>query len=156
MINWIELFIGFALGITASVIASVVLLRAERISKKNESRRKWERYKGTYAGYGYDQGSDSIINPSPQSEAKIYYKIDNKLEISLSHDSREWSGLIIMDFENYGSIIWHYKPIQEHEHNFGFKRCILKEDNEKFCIYLIGEPLVDNCAKEILIKTKDT
>lgn len=152
MINWTELCIGFALGFIASLGASMLILKIERLNKRKVSRNKWQKYQGNYVGFGYEQDNGSILNIKPQSKAEIEFIQDNKLTISLKHDKREWTGLIVMDFDNYGSIVWHYKPEQENEHVFGFKRCIFIEETERFCIYLIGEPINDNCSKEILIR----
>lgn len=153
-INIIELLLGFFLGVLASIIASYFVLNKERSNKRKEAKCKWYKYHGIYEGFGYIQGSNSIINPVPQSKAEIKYIQDNKLTISLKHDKREWTGLIIMDFENFGSIVWQYKPEQKNEHIFGFKRCIFNEEEDRFCIYLVGEPHIDNCSKEILIRQK--
>jgi len=143
-----EFINGLLLGTIASLFGATIVLLCQKIIL----RKRYKFLEGKYDGYGFRDDDLTLRKQDPQSKAEINYKNDNKLEIIVSHGSgnnqRTWSGMITMELETYGSIVWQYKSEQDYEFNFGLKRCIVKRENEKVYLLLIGESLMDGTYKE--------
>lgn len=148
-----QLYNGLLLGVIASLISSIIVIRFEKNRRRKKDKTKYNYLEGNYDGFGFKKDDLTLIDPEQQSTAKVNYLKDNKLEITVTHNSgdneqRTWSGIIIMELETYGSIVWRYHPEQENEFNFGLKRCIVKREKGKVFLLLIGESLMDGTYKE--------
>ena len=161
-----ELVNGLLIGTIASLIASGIAFTISVLKNKRKLRKKYGKAEGSYLGYGYSNDKKGImLEDTPHSEAKITYLQDNHLRIELTETPNEgkylWSGNIIMELENYGSITWNYEIYEgikqgNKRHKFGFKRLIIKEDDKYVYIYLTEENLVDGekFPKEVLVREK--
>ncbi len=161
-----ELINGLFLGIFASLIASLIVIFFINSKNKKTKKKKFGKAIGKYKGYGYSiSNPDLILKDKPQSEATITYIKENILEIELTEfpykGMYKWKGIITMELEYYGSLAWNYelyegKELKNNKHKFGFKRLIIREDENYVYIYLADENLVGGevYSKEILIKEK--
>lgn len=152
-----DIVINLLIGTGGSVIASIIVILYTRRQDKTQIQQKYSGPVGDYLGYGLtSQGSDTIINGSTISDASIVYLSDNKLQLTLNEigPAHQWSGIVAMETETYGTISWRYnilhgKPVNLLTHRFGFKRLMfLVRDNKKI-VYLVGE---EGYGKEILIQ----
>jgi len=145
------------LGTLSSVIASVLILVYVYHRDKRKLRAKFGKAEGKYTGYRYDE-KNLVPETKPASEATIEYKRDNLLSIVLKEiegrnakgENFVWTGEMRLEFESSGTIIWRYENLDD-KLQFGFKRCMLREDTDKFYIYLVGE---GHYGKEILVRDK--
>ena len=155
---------GLFIGIVASLIASLITFLVTLEKTKKKYKRKFGRLEGDYYGYGYSsEDQDLILNSEPQSLAKIRYLKDNLLQFELKENSPSpnysWSGTIVMELDNFGSIAWKYdiyngEKLGQEKHKFGFKRLIVNETKSSFCIYLMEENLIagEKYKREVLTK----
>lgn len=153
--NICELWNGLLLGFVSSAVASVLVLLIVRHNGKRELKRRFSKAEGDYTGYRYDQ--DSLIpETNPASRATIKYKHENLLSMSLTElegrnakgENLIWTGEMRLDFETSGTVVWRYLNLDD-KLQFGFKRCLMREEDGKFYVYLAGE---DPYGKEILVK----
>jgi len=160
--NKCELYNGLLIGIVASLITSIII----HLGNKMKLKRKYGKLEGHYSGHGYShENNDLKLEQRIQSRATINYLKNNLLQFELTENSTEprykWNGIIVMEFENYGSIAWKYdlyngERLGQEKHKFGFKRLIVNETNNSLFIYLIEENLVqgEKYPREVLIKDK--
>ncbi|MGH9930064.1 MAG: hypothetical protein ACREA9_12695 [Pyrinomonadaceae bacterium] len=85
---------------------------------------------------------------------------DNILRIELTEypnsGQYKWTGIITMDLETYGTVAWQYeiiggKPFDGNAHEFGFKRVMIRNNDNGTYIYLVEE-IEESYGKEILVK----
>jgi len=162
-----ELINGLFLGVISSLIASGITLAIISIKNKKKLKKKFGKTEGEYLGYGYSvENPDLIIKDIPQSKATINYLKNNQLNIILTNASDnikyQWSGTILLELENYGSLAWKYdiykgNTIGNNIHKFGLKRVIINEDEKNYYVYLMDENvgLGEQYGKEILIRAKN-
>jgi len=162
-----ELINGLFLGVISSLFASGITLAIISIKNKKKLKNKFGKTEGEYIGYGYSlEKPDLIIKDLQQSKATIKYLKDNQLNIILTNASDyikyQWSGTILLELENYGSLAWKYdiyngKTTGDNIHKFGLKRVIINEDENNYYIYLMDENvgLGEQYGKEILIRAKN-
>jgi len=161
-----ELINGLFLGILSSIIASGITYLLISSKKKRNLRKKYGKSDGDYLGYGYsNQDPDLIIRDEPQSRATITYLKENQLNITLTNNfgpiEDQWSGTILLELENYGSLAWKYdiyhgQNTGQQMHKFGLKKVIINEDENDIYIYLVDENLGlgEQYGKEVLIRPK--
>jgi len=165
LLNECDLINSIFLGVLSSLIASGITFAIISIKNKKKLRKKFGKSEGTYLGYGYsDESPDLVIKDKAQSKATIKYLKDNQLGIVLTNNSEtyQWSGTILLEFENYGSLAWKYDiydgaNIGKNIHKFGLKRVIMKEDYNNYYVYLMDENigLGERYGKEILVRAKN-
>ena len=148
-----ELVNGLFIGILSSVLATIIVLTIQYLHRKSVFKKKFLILEGEYEGYGYSDSYPTKLNTNEsQSNASIKYIERNKLKIYVKHDERKWTGDLIMESENFGTIVWKYDSEKADEHNFGFKRCYVWKDNDanKLFLYLIGESQLDGTYNGLL------
>ena len=151
-----DMIISLAIGILSSIIAASIVLVYTRRSDKEKIKRKYSGPVGEYSGYSYTgPEAINIQLDNPVSHATIQYLSENKLLITVKelNNNNQWSGIVAMETENYGSLSWRYevlnnKPVDIKTHSFGFKRLMCLTIDNKKIVYLIGE---EGYGKEILI-----
>ncbi|MGD1047077.1 MAG: hypothetical protein ABR936_17370 [Bacteroidota bacterium] len=155
------MLLSLAIGIISSFIASIMFLKFTNRTNKEEFRIKYSGPVGEYSGYSYTgPNSINIQLEQPVSDAKIEYVSENKLRLTLRelNNPNQWTGIISMETEYYGSVSWRYnilnnKPADITTHSFGFKRLIYLTIDRRKMVYLIGEEWY---GKEILIQKSIT
>jgi len=126
-------------------------------------------YKGyRFEKYDEDDGEHKkgefkwVLEKEPASEARIKYKQNNILSITLTSleaknsetgEHLVWDGEMAMESENFGTVVWRYTNLPKPQHRFGFKRCIVKEEFDKVYVYLVGEE-IEGYGKEVLIRNR--
>ncbi len=152
-----EIIVNLLIGAIGSIIASFIVIHFTKRIDKEKIRLKFSGPVDKYFGYSYTpQGLSTISTDKPISEVSITYVEDNKLKLILKelNSPRQWSGIVAMESESYGTVSWRYdilddKPVDLHTHLFGFKRLMfIKRENKKI-VYLVGE---EGYGKEILIQ----
>ena len=165
-----NLIIGAVLG----VLGTLLVNRLAKCRQKRILRKRFGKADGTnYKGYGYETQSvtnqlceykreqaieSRELNLGVQtSQAMIKYERDNILTIRVDtfkggteEVESVWEGTITMQVPDSGTIVWRYVKPQDSEHFFGFKRCIVREEESKVYVYLIEE-IVKGMGKEVLI-----
>lgn len=148
-------------GIVGSLIAAVVfLLYTIRRDKKIE-KEKYATSVGKYIGYGTTQQQGTIINKEkPLSKVEITHQGGNLLKLVLKeiNDPHEWHGLISMESNHYGIIIWRYiklhnEDVNPDEHRFGLKKFVFFPQDNKKTAYLMGD-IQAGYFNEILIESE--
>jgi len=139
--------LGFVVGVITSAIGTCLVIQWQSDHKRRIQAEKYGKIAGKYQGFTFKASNGRKLSTEPKSTAEITYLKDNFLKIRLvEHNGRSWQGLITMEMEQYGSLVWNYLNSTQEEYEFGFKRCIVNSPNE---IYLIGEKL-DGYDKEVL------
>jgi len=152
-----DILMNLAIGATGSIIASIIVILYTKRTDKEKVRLKFSGPVGEYFGYGHTtQGNSTISTDKPISEVSIKYEEDNKLKLILKelNSPHQWSGIVAMETENYGTVSWRYdilhdKPVDLYTHLFGFKRLMFVTRENKKIVYLVGE---ERYGKEILIQ----
>jgi len=144
--SYLQLLIGFVVGFLSSLLASLLERRSQMARTKRLQAEKYGKMAGKYQGFTFEASNGRKLSTEPKSTAEITYLKANLLKIRLDHDDRSWEGLITMEMEQYGSLVWKYLNSIQEEYEFGFKRCIINSLTE---IYLIGEKL-DGYDREVL------
>lgn len=152
------LYNGIFLGVLASVIASILVLLFQHSKRKKDLRQRFGRAEGEYEGHEYDKNK---LQPRAEivSKASIRYEYNNVLSLKLEQlnsknkkgENLVWVGEIIMELEQFGHLVWYYTNLDDYQHWFGFKRCIVREEKDKTYVYLIGEN-EEGFGKEILVR----
>ena len=140
--NYFEWSIGFATGVITSAIGTCLVIRWQTRRLKRLQAEKYGKMGGNYRGFTFEASNGRTLTTEPKSTAEITYLKANLLKIRLDHNGRSWQGLIAMEMEQYGSLVFKYLD----SHEFGFKRCIINSPDE---IYLISEKL-DGYDREVL------
>ena len=75
------------------------------------------------------------------------------------NDPHQWQGLISMESNHYGTIIWRYinlhgKEIDPKEHLFGLKKFVFFPRNNKKVAYLMGD-ITAGYFNEILLESDE-
>lgn len=147
------------IGVLGSLIASGLFLLYTNYRDKKRERKKYAASVGNYIGYGTTVPQGTIIDKNrPLSNVKITYSGGNLLKLVLKeiNDPHEWHGLISMESNHYGTIIWRYvklhnEKVNPDEHRFGLKKFVyFPQDNIKTA-YLMGD-LQAGYFNEILIE----
>lgn len=80
----------------------------------------------------------------PIAKGVLTYHGGNVIHIELFHDTRKWTGEIIVDkdYPHIGTVSWAYVPDAEQEHEFGLKEIIIpternKTDKKYYYFYLL-------------------
>ena len=157
-----QLWNGLFLGTLASVLAAILVLWVQEYRRKKRLKQTYGKIAGTYLGYGFKESGEqwSQLKDEAQSEATIAYVGDNILNIELTgypiREEFKWNGIITMDLETYGTVAWKYeiiggKAFDGNKHEFGFKRIMVRTENNATYIYLVEE-IHAKYAKEILVK----
>lgn len=145
--------------IFSALVAASIIYLIECFLRKSRNRNKFIKLEGKYDGYGYKEYD--LIKDKPQSRAKIKYYKDNLLKISVSYGNKysrsKWVGIITMELDNYGSIIWYYKIKEgqkfEDRHSFGGKKLVVREEKKKLYLYLTEiDTLNLGINKEIFVR----
>ena len=132
-----ELWNGIGLGIISGLIASVMFAFLNRwVREYFYFKKKFGKLNGEYKGFGYSGENEDKVNNEPDSLATVRHAGENRLEISVTHNSLTWIGEITMNSLKYGLIVFQYKNESVKE-RFGFKRCIVEDDFK--AIRVIGE-----------------
>ena len=142
-----ETFQNLLIGVLGSLIATVFFLFYANWSDKRRERKKYAASVGKYNGYGTTVPQGTIIDKNHLlSKVEITYKGGNLLEIILKeHDNpHEWQGLISMESNHYGTIIWRYnilhgENVDANEHRFGLKKFVYFPKDSKKTAYLMGD-----------------
>ncbi|MFD2873653.1 hypothetical protein ACFS5N_14300 [Mucilaginibacter ximonensis] len=159
--TWAEIVQNLGIGIIGSLIASAVFLLFTNWTYKKDKKKKYSAASGKYIGYGPTEKRGDVINMNrPLSDVKIIYQESNLLNIVLKEreHENEWHGLISMQSNNYGTIIWRYvvlggKKVPSENHRFGTKQfAYLPRGNQKIA-YLIDDIDKTGMDREILIGT---
>ena len=125
------LIIQFFIGI----VAAVAVIAVERKIQKCYERKKFSKAEGTYKGYAVKGSDFRAMEEKPQSEAKITYKGQNRLEIKVTYTNhRIWKGVLVLENEHYGTIGWRYVRMEPNRLEFGFKRCIIEPDGNRILL----------------------
>jgi len=165
--NICEFWGGIGIGILSSVIVSFITYFIVNYRNKDLLKRKFGKAEGEYSGYGFEpidrkdstKGTKWILNNDKLSSAKIEYVKENVLTIEhiTLRNKFIWKGNIEMESETTGSIPWLYvnlpKDGEKDQHQFGHKRCIIRETDDEIYVYLIGDKL-EGYGKEVLIRSK--
>lgn len=128
-----ELWNGLCIGVISSALFAVLFHYSRGYFY---FKRRFGKLAGNYNGYGYKADNPREVDEKIISSATIRYLAENKLEISVSHDHRTWTGEITMSSLKYGSIVFQYENV-EARHFFGFKKCIV--DHDRNTLFIIGE-----------------
>jgi hypothetical protein len=156
-----DIVVNLIIGMTGSVLASVIVILYSRKQDKEKVRKQYSGPVGTYTGYGHtQQGSTYINSDAPLSEVFIEYIAENKLKMTVKEIAapHQWSGIVAMETEAYGTVSWRYdilhgKPTDMKTHQFGFKRLMYLTRENKKIVYLVGEK---GYGEEILIEKART
>lgn len=142
-----EIIENLIIGALGSLIASVIFLRYTYYKDKKGVKEKYAASVGIYIGYGTTDPQGTILNKErPLSNVQITYEGGNLLKLVLKeiNDPHEWHGLISMESNHYGTIIWRYVKLHNQivnpdEHRFGLKKFVFfPQDNKRFA-YLMGD-----------------
>jgi len=116
---------------------------------------KFHKLQGNYEGHRFEEEDPSIMKPDISSYAKIKYSYRNRLVITVKHSDRRWDGIIYMQAENYGSVVWKYDPHKSNEYNFGYKSCYVRKEKCKIYICVTGTPFLDGVHKKHMSMNAD-
>ena len=139
--------LNLIIGAIGSLIASFLFLQYTKKRDIEIERKKYAESAGKYVGYGPSTDGGSIINHDrPLSDVEIVYLRGNLLQITVSekNDPHVWQGIISMESNHYGTIVWRYikqhgKDTAENQHLFGLKKFVFfPKANKKVC-YLMGD-----------------
>lgn len=151
---WPELVIG----ISGSILASLFMLYFVRLLEKNWQKRKYGAASGTYVGYGPTIAGGDIVNQrAPLSNVKISYLSDNILTLVVKEidNPNEWQGIISMENNHQGKVIWRYhilhgQKVDASLHRFGLKDFVYFPKDKIKTAYLIGD-ITKGFGDEILL-----
>jgi len=171
---WNTVF-GGLFGVVLGVIAAIITNKITTRRFKRGLKEKFGKAEGTYKGYRYkstDEKANEIceykkeqssasreIDFSKQvSTAIITYEGDNVLGISVVNEKEKpddeefiWEGTMTLEVPGSGTVVWRYlKPLRE-QHQFGFKRCIIRVEKEEVYVYIIEE-IIKGYGKEVFIR----
>ena len=135
------------IGATGSLIASFLFLQYTKRRDKAIDREKFAKSTGKYIGYApKNEGGSTINKDRPLSNVEIIHLGGNLLQLTLKeiNDPHEWQGLISMESNHYGTIIWRYKKLNNkevdvEEHRFGLKQFVFFPKEDKKVAYLMGD-----------------
>lgn len=151
------------IGVLGSLIASRFFLLYTKRKDKNIEKEKYGAAVGKYIGYGTKVNQGTIIDRNkPLSNVEITYEGGNILKLVLKeiNDPHEWHGLISMESNYYGTIIWRYvklhnENVDRDEHRFGLKKFVYFPQDGKKTAYFMGD-IQAGYFNEILIETDTT
>ena len=153
-----EYIINLLIGVIGSLIAAYLFLN---YTKKKDAKTEEVRYSasaGKYIGYGPD--GNTIDETKPISNAIIEYIGGNQLKLTLTekNDPHEWIGIISLESNNYGTIVWRYdklhgKKVDPKEHRFGLKKFAFLPWEGRKVAYLMGD-IKAGYFNEILMEAK--
>ncbi|XHR93864.1 hypothetical protein ACFJIV_26735 [Mucilaginibacter sp. UC70_90] len=135
------------LGVASSIIASVLFLFYVSHKDKEKEKKKYAASVGEYIGYGPTVPNGDIVDmKSPLSNVEIIYEGGNLLKLVLKeiNNSCEWHGLISMESNNYGTIVWRYdtlngNKVDQDKHRFGLKKFVYFPKGNKRIAYLVDD-----------------
>lgn len=142
-----SIFSNLLIGAVGSLIASGIFLQYTRRKGKAADKEKYAKASGTYIGYGpKSEGGSTINQDRPLSNVEIIHLGGNLLQLTLKeiNDPHEWQGLISMESNHYGTLIWRYKKlhgkeVDMEEHRFGLKKFVFYPKDNKKVAYLMGD-----------------
>jgi hypothetical protein len=147
------------IGVLSSIIASVFFLVYVNYMDKKREKKKYAASAGKYTGYGTTTNPGTAIDRNqPLSDVEIIYEGGNLLKLILKeiNHPHEWHGLISMESNHYGTIIWRYsilngEKVNSDEHRFGLKKFVYFPKNNKKTAYIMGD-IQERFYNEILIE----
>lgn len=150
------------IGVLGSLIASGLFLFYTRRKDRNAEKEKYAASIGNYIGYGTTVAQGTIIDTArPLSKVEISYEGGNLLKLVLKeiNHPHEWHGLISMESNHYGTIIWRYSKLDNEkvnpdEHRFGLKKFVYFPQDNKKTAYLMGN-IEAGYFNEILIESEN-
>jgi hypothetical protein len=148
------------IGVLSSIIASVFFLIYVNWKDKKKEKKKYAASVGKYIGYGTTTQQGTIIDKNRSlSNVEIIYEGGNLLKLILKeiNNLHEWHGLISMESNHYGTIIWRYtilnaEKVNSDEHRFGLKKFVYFPKDGKKTAYLMGD-IQAGFYNEILIES---
>jgi len=152
LLNYPTEYKSAILNIFQGVYASIIIVLAIEFNQKLKLFRRLNKLEGLWEEFGIE----NRFLKGPIASGKIRYNGGNSLYIELRHDSRMWSGEIIInkDHPHSGIISWSYHPDTGQEHEFGLKELIIpternRNDSEYIFLYLIPVNFTDGFLGEL-------
>lgn len=158
--DFTSLINNLVVGATGSLIASFIFLEYTKRKDKQGDKERYGKAEGTYIGYGTTTENGTTINDkSPISDVKIIHLGGNLLQLNLKekNNKHEWEGLISMQSNHFGTIVWRYTILNDEkppssEHRFGLKKFVFYPRDNKKVAYIKGE-LDSGYFTEILMES---